>query len=163
MMTAKIARSIDFILTVYNTVWYYYFYQLVVRSLERCFKITHYTILIKVYNCVYQVRNTAKRSFERKVGKPEKMSATAMEEDVGQEILRSTTDDIYNRTRLLENEIKVYRCLYIHSTVHNGYCRSLRVNCNDWSMKSPPWRKRLKRTRKRLNSTRPFPTWLAML
>ena len=28
-------------------------------------------------------------------------------EDLGQEILRSSTDDIVNRTRLLENDIKV--------------------------------------------------------
>lgn len=36
-------------------------------------------------------------------------NTSSVEEDVGQEILRSTTDDIYNRTRLLENEIKVKR------------------------------------------------------
>ncbi|CAG8803931.1 19677_t:CDS:2 [Racocetra persica] len=30
-------------------------------------------------------------------------------EDLGQEILKSSTDDIINRTRLLENEIKVMK------------------------------------------------------
>ena len=33
--------------------------------------------------------------------------AGAGEEDLGAEILQSSTDDIFNRTKMLENEIKV--------------------------------------------------------
>jgi hypothetical protein len=57
--------------------------------------------------CVARPSHRIQSSNQRSLGAMATLEEVSIDDEIDQEILKSSTDDIVNRTRLLENEIKV--------------------------------------------------------